>query len=302
MPIVGLICPDGEKVLTEQCLEKCRMAERCITRPTAVQMTQNRPWTGTPSTTECLQGTRESFLKRVKDYHIDPQKRAFALLGTRHHARLEGAAQRVADVLAEEGFTDDTEEVTGILDLLAPVHGEQDLYDLTDYKTWGSWSVMKALGLYEVTVHLGVFYKSGKKQGQEKTKKEIKQDPTKCDFGEPMMQLNRYRIFVERVGFPVRKMLVQATVRDGGTFMAFNRKVTRNIYMFEIPRLEDRLVLDYFNAKSKELVDAIATRELPEPCHPEECWYDLKCRAFCDVWDFCPKGRHIRDKAETNNQ
>ena len=302
MPIVGLICPDGETIKTEDCLKHCRMSERCITRPTAEQMTRNRPWTGTPSTTECLNGTREAYLKRMKDYYVDPQGRAFALLGTRHHTRMEGAADRVRNVLAEERFNDDTDEVSGIVDLLEPIDGEANLYDLTDYKTWGSYSVMKALGNYEVVVHLGEHYKSGKKKGQEKTRKEIRQDPSKSDFGDPLMQLNRYRIFLERVGFPIRKMKIQATVRDGGTYMAINRKIDRNLYVFEIPRLEDRLVIDYFSRKSADLVEAITKEEMPAPCQPDECWEGRKCGKFCDVWSFCPQGREARERAEAKER
>jgi len=92
-----------------------------------------RIWTGKPSTTQLLNPTRMEFLKITKDYAITPQERAFALLGTQHHRRLEIIAKKIAELEAEKKLSDNIN--TGILDLLEPDNGK---WILTDYKTWGS--------------------------------------------------------------------------------------------------------------------------------------------------------------------
>ncbi|GAI25908.1 unnamed protein product, partial [marine sediment metagenome] len=86
-------------------------------------MARQRLWTGKPSTTQLINGTRLELLKITTDYFIDPQKLAFALLGTKHHEDLEDA-----DFLVEEKLED--KDMTGIMDFWDDQ--EETLYD---YKT-----------------------------------------------------------------------------------------------------------------------------------------------------------------------
>jgi len=244
----GFICPDGKRVSHRQCLEGCR--QRCLTLPTLASLAQVREWNGIPSTTQCLNGTRMEYLKITSDYYVKPKERAFALLGTRHHFRLE-AITRKLNVLSEEKLQG---EVSGVIDLLEPDHAP-DCYILADYKTSGSYKVARAL---------------------------------RGDMSDWELQLNNYRIMVEDLGFPVSRMLVQCTVRDGGTFMARKNGLTENIYLIPVKRLDDAQVKDYFYRKSQMLIKAVENGEMPPPCNGEESWGGRRCLGYCDVVDLCP--------------
>jgi len=278
---IGFICPDGQKTKFEECFKECRMKERCVTLPTLKVISQQREWTGKPHVTQCLKGTLEAYRLIVIPYYVSPQRAAFRLLGSNHHKLLEAPAD--LPVLDEQLFSEDDAES----------QGQPDLWDdgtLTDYKTWGSFKVAKALGLYKVDVPTGEIYKSGAKKGQPKTRKETRQSNDKIDMDDAIYQINRYRIFYEDAGFKVKKMQVQATVRDGGLMAAQRTGVDRNIYVIPIPLLEDRQVLEYFGEKSRRLIEAM-TEGFCKPeyfCAKEECWNGRKCEGYCDVSEGCP--------------
>ena len=78
MPATKFICPDGEEITIGECLNKCRMAYRCLTVPTLLTIAlSERPWDGTTSTTKLLNGTMYEYLKVVEEYAIKPKGRAF---------------------------------------------------------------------------------------------------------------------------------------------------------------------------------------------------------------------------------
>ena len=85
-------------------------------------------------------------------------------------------------------------------------------------------------------------------------------------------------------------MQVQATVRDGGLAIAESRGVFRNIYIITIPRLDDQEVKEYFAHKEKALLTALEQGSWSEPCNSRECWDDVRCKEYCDVAMYCPKG------------
>ena len=97
MPLAWFRCPDGSLVNVEDCLGEpgCRMGQRCLTQPTLQFIARDRKWTGIPSTTQLLNGTMLEFLKITQPYAVDPQNRAFALLGSIHHQRLEVVAKEL---------------------------------------------------------------------------------------------------------------------------------------------------------------------------------------------------------------
>lgn len=290
---IGFVCPDGVNVKFEDCLKSCRMASRCLTLPTLMALAKVRTWKGVPSVTQCLKGTMEAYLQITVDHYIDPQRLAFALLGTDHHRNLERASIP-AEVIGEESFKE--AEITGQVDLL-----EGKI--LTDYKTWGSFKVAKALGYYYVSVPTGEYYKSGAKKGQQKFKKELRQDAEHVDMMDAIYQLNRYRIFFESAGFPIEKMQIQATVRDGNTFMATSRGVTKAIYLIDVPLVDDKIILEYFSRKGKTLVTALETKTMPaDPCTKEERWDDRKCQSYCAVNFACPHGKAVLASLEEKEE
>jgi len=61
------------------------------------------------------------YLKIKCDYAVNPFESAYALLGTRHHQRLEAVAKRIEGLVAEKKLeADEVAQHSGILDLLEP--------------------------------------------------------------------------------------------------------------------------------------------------------------------------------------
>jgi len=202
------------------------------------------------------------YLKIKYDYSIQPQHMAFALLGTRHHSRLEAVAKQLETVQSEIRLGD--EFTTGIADLLEPDPDNDGSWILTDYKTWGSVAVAKFLGIGT-----------------------INGDRSRFDLE---MQLNNYRLMAQSRGFPISKLQVQITVRDGGVVAAYKNKVDFKIGLFPVKIVDDEDVLYYFLDKSSALVDAINSGVLPPLCPYEERWNGNRCKGYCDVFRFCPEG------------
>jgi len=272
MPPKWIVCPKTEiPIKINDCISNC--TDRCLTLPTIKAITEQRKWTGSPSTTQLLNGTMIEFLKITNDYIIDPQNRAFALLGTRHHQMLEVTAKEM-NLPSEIALGPDGHDV---FDLLEPENGS---WTLTDYKTWGSYRMVRALGIV----------KNGK--GKDTT---FVIDPTTIDLRESELQLNNYRIMLEGHGLKVGKMQLQVTVRDGGLQIARTRGITKNIYLIPIKRLDNNEVYNYFEWKKEKLLSALSIYKtdpdyVPEPCNDEECWNGVRCRGYCEVSQYCPKG------------
>jgi hypothetical protein len=288
MPATMFTCPDGQTVQMDWCLNvECRMGRRCLSKRTLRMIAEQRPWTGEPSTTQLLKGTREAYLEITEsNYSLDPMGELFRVLGSKAHAFLE---EFTDNELTEERLHDDI------------CSGQFDFYDpetcsLVDTKTWGSYKVMKALGYRQETIETGEVFKSGARKGQAKTKKiTVKAEP---DMKETEIQLNDYRMKLEAAGFPVKEMFVEAIVRDGGTYMAIGRGVDKNGYLIPVKFMPDDEVREYLKAKRDALLTALETGEMPPPCTDEERWADKegpgrKCLGFCRVARFCEYGNTV---------
>lgn len=292
-PLEWFKCPDDKVCLVKDCLSSCRMDERCLTLPTLTLMAEERVWTGTPSTTQLLNGTMLEFLKLTQPYIVDPDKRAFALSGTKHHKNLQEYAKELG-LPAEIPLSIDRD----IFDLLEPENGE---FVLTDYKLWGSYRVARALGLVEVGKKpdpSGAVYKtSGKwgKAGEPKMVSVFQSMPQEVDLFNEELQLNRYRIMLEELGIAISKIQLQVTVRDGGLAVATSRGLDSNIYRIPIQRLGNSIVIDYFDRKSHNLAIALDNGRWTVPCDDRECWVNergepKRCQDYCEVAIYCPKG------------
>jgi hypothetical protein len=278
-------CPDKEKAQITDCLKKCRMGKRCLSLPTLRLVAEQRPWEGKPSTTQLLKGTREAYLEIIHDdLTEDPKSQMFRILGTKGHGLLEQ-------------FTEGAEiSETRLHDEFAS--GKFDFYDpadkiLYDYKTWGSYKVMKALGIEMVDEGTGEFYKTGAKKGLEKTHKVPKLG--KPDMWEAELQLNHYRLFIEAAGLPVEQMYIEAITRDGGTYSANSRGIKENAYLIPVKRLPDDEVHSYFKAKSQALLKALETNTIPDRCSDLEDWDGRKCKDYCLVADYCDYGQKLKE-------
>lgn len=295
---IGFICPDGRKICFEDCFAGCIMGERCLTKSTLVHLSRVRPWNGIPSTTQLINGTRLEYLKVISDYFVAPPRMAFALLGTKVHLGLADADTDVS--LNEEQL--DTDAISGRPDNyeLEPGLGGGTL---TDYKTWGSYKVARALGIVSEKVPdpTGAVYKrsgNGFEAGDPKMVTHFRHDPGAVRMQEEEHQLNHYRLMYEQAGFPVAKLQVEVIVRDGGLAIAFQRGITENFYLVPVRILPDAEVRSFFGAKADALTHAIDTRTLPPPCTPDERWDGRRCANYCDVWESCDLGQEAHQKAE----
>jgi hypothetical protein len=278
MPYTKFICPDGAEVPIEDCLEKCRMKDipcgRCLSLPTLRCVAKQREWTGVPSTTQLLRGTRESYLIITKDYSIDPKSMMFALHGTNTHSVLEDGVDEegIAEQRLDDGIS------TGAFDYWSPENGGT----LFDYKTYGSYVVAKSLGIGTKKVSDG-FYKNGKP----KTKTVFTYGNTKHMF-DLSVQMNDYRIKIKKcLGKDTKNMVCEMIVRDGNTFMANNRGITENAYLVKVNKISDLWIRKYMTRKAEDLQKALTFNELPKPCNNRECWGGRKCKDFCTVNKFC---------------
>lgn len=295
MPLTHVLCPDDKRISVKQCLTKggCRMADRCAPVPFLRKVLFDREYKGI-SPSAAGNGPRLIWLKATTDYCVAPRDRVFSVLGTSVHGRLSDKGVTV-NVLSEEPLSD--EQQKGTADLLEEDEQLPGKYILTDYKTSGSYAVAKWLGIkiekkdvpvIDPKTNKPAILKSGKNKGKVKTKKEsriIHVNPEKDKKG-ITLQLNRYRIFFEREGFPISKMRVHAIPRDGNTYIAQNRGITENMYIIPVTRMEDSDVLSYYANLQAEVNEAFET-EHARICTPWECWNGNRCKNYCEVAEDC---------------
>ena len=285
MSIIGFICPDGETTTFKRCLDTCRMSERCMSVATLKMMSDQRPKERPPSTTELLSGTCEAYLKRVKDYYVDPQNLAFAVMGTIHHLHLE--SQELDDNAIQEEKLEGL-DITGILDFY-----DKDTETLIDYKNTGSFKASKVLGMTHVMMPdpSGATYKKSGSWGAKGTFKQVKvfeRNENLADFGDWLYQVNMYRYLLELKGHKVKAMKLQMNIRDAGTFTAIARGVDKNIYFINIPVVDNDEIVSYFTAKRDELLKHLNSNTTPPKCTNEETWQGKKCEKYCEVRTLCP--------------
>ena len=289
MPATKFICPTGQQVPIEKCLESCIMRERCMFLPTlrAVAKSLDR---GLPeaTVTELLAGTRETYLKKTMDYAVDPQSVLYALHGQAVHTINENHTE--GDILSEIRLNDQV--TSGKFDLYGKILDNEDGV-LGDLKVTSSYKIAKALGIYKIDVPTGEVYKTGAKKGQPKTRKEFRYDGVRhvMDWA---IQLNYYRMLLEASGFTVKRMVIQAMCRDNSLRTASERGIDRPIYMIPINRISDRWLVRYFSKKAALLKDAMRSRSLPPVCTARERWNSRKCLEYCDVRGECPYSEQIQ--------
>jgi len=289
----GFICPDKQVIDTKDCYQGCRLGTRCMALPVLKLIGTNREWKGVASTTQLLNGTMYSWLTLTHNFAVDPDSRMFALHGTIVHKQIEIAAKELG-LTSEKALSIDRD----IMDLLDV---DNQGLGLVDFKTWGSYRVAKALGIVEIGKKpdpSGEVYKSSGKWGKAGSPKMIPDfgiDEGKIDNMEATLQLNNYRvIFEEQTGDKLAWMRLQVIVRDGGTYLASGRGITRNSYLIEVPFLDDDMVRGYFKMKADQLNEALE-HGWTEPCTPSERWDDQRCKGYCEVWQWCPQGRLVKE-------
>ena len=281
--IENVICPDGELYPASECAISCRMVRRCVPLVYAQIVMRERIWEGKPSVTQLLNGTREMWLRIKKPYDISLQDRAFMLLGTSAHKLLEET--NVGNVIFREQRLE-YEGIVGTPDLVER-WGNENI--LIDHKTSGSYMVAKMKGIVETkVVKTDEEGRPIVKNGKPVMEKIFTFDKNMVDKFEYQMQLNFYRIMLERTqDIKIDRMFNFVIVRDGGTFVAQNRGINEKVCFIEQEILPDKFVLDYFLYKRDELLKYIETDIMPPICDNRENWDFRKCENYCSCSKYC---------------
>ena len=293
MSATKFICPDGQRIDISDCLRSCPNSQRCMFLPTlrAVANSLDRN-ISEPTVTELIAGTRETFLKKTTDYAVDPASVLYALHGQAVHSINEQHTQRA--ILSEERLKD--EITSGQFDLYGKIL-DADEGVLGDLKVTSSFKLMKALGIYKAKVNTGEFYKSGLKKGLPKFRSELRFDGVR-DLLDWSIQLNAYRMLLERAGFKISRMYIQAICRDASLRIAAERGITKPVYIIHINKISDHWLELYFRHKAKILQDAISTDILPSICSFRERWGNRKCLNYCAGRENYPYAQKLNDMKE----
>lgn len=106
MPQIKFICPDKKHCLFGTCINKCRLDERCNHIAFLKQAAKIRKWTGTPSVTQLMNGTLQTYLEITNEYAAYPDDHVYALLGTAVHNILEQDMERLKSKHGWTGLPD----------------------------------------------------------------------------------------------------------------------------------------------------------------------------------------------------
>ena len=293
MPATKFICPSGERVRITECLRSCRNSQRCMFLPTlrAVAKSLDRN-ISEPTVTELIAGVRETYLKKTSAYAVEPSSVLYALQGQALHSINELNTQ--GEILSEERLKDDI--TSGQFDLYGKIL-DADEGVLGDLKVTSSFKLMRALGIYKVKVDTGEVYKSGAKKGQAKFSTELRYDGVR-DLLDWSIQINYYRLLLERAGFKISRMYIQAICRDASLRIAAERGIDKSVYIIPINRISDCWLTRYFQHKAKLLSKAMATKTLPPICSFRERWGNRKCLDYCAGRENCPYAQRLLTKKE----
>ena len=291
MPATKFICPKGQRIRIKECLRSCPNQQRCMFLPTlrAVADSLNRN-ISEPTVTELISGVRETYLKKTSSYAVEPASILYALQGQAIHSINE--QQTYGAILSEERLKDDI--TSGQFDLFGKILDTDDGV-LGDLKVTSSFKLMKALGIYKVKVDTGEIYKSGLKKGQPKFKTELRYDGVR-DLLDWSIQLNYYRLLLERAGFKISRMYIQAICRDASLRIAAERGIDKPVYIIPINKISDHWLNRHFQHKAKLLREAIKSKTLPPVCSFRERWGNRKCLGYCAARENCPYAQRLQSQ------
>ena len=231
-------------------------------------------------------------MKKTSAYAVEPASVLYALQGQAVHSINEKNTQ--GSILSEERLKDDI--TSGQFDLYGKIL-DADEGVLGDLKVTSSFKLMKALGIYKVKVDTGEFYKSGAKKGQAKFRTELRYDGVR-DLLDWAIQLNAYRMLLERAGFRVNRLYIQAICRDASLRIAQERGIDKPVYIIPINKISDRWLTRYFQHKARLLRNAIKSKTLPPICSFRERWGNRKCLGYCAARENCPYAQRLNATKE----
>ena len=293
MSATKFICPNGQRIRIADCLRSCPNPQRCMFLPTLRAIADSLERNiAEPTVTELISGVRETYLKKTSAYAVDPASILYALHGQAIHSINE--QQTHGAILSEERLKDDI--TSGQFDLFGKILDTDDGV-LGDLKITSSFKLMRALGIYKVKIDTGEVYKSGLKKGQPKFRTELRYDGVR-DLLDWSIQINYYRLLLERVGFKISRMYIQALCRDSGLRIAQERGIDKPVYIIPINKISDHWLQLYFHHKAKALRDAINSNTLPPVCSFRERWGNRKCFGYCAAREHCPYAQKLNATKE----
>ena len=248
-----------KKYTVDEVLKEGKL-ERFFPLSYIVQAIDERNWEGTPSVTQCLNGTREEFLKLTTDYDVKLEDRVWAIFGTAGHAILEQGAEKL-NLSSEVRLHG--RGVSGQRDLVEPYDG---YHRIVDYKFIASY---KAKTLDDPVTSESAWF----------------------DY---TMQLNMYRILAQETPdhpelHPDEPCWLYGIIRDGGTLGARLNQINYKTFFKPVANFPNKDVIDYFEAKRDALTKAMETNIIPSKCTAHETWDGKKCSKYCSVKKECFK-------------
>lgn len=201
--------------------------------------------------------------KKTVEYAVNPQNVLYALHGSAVHTINENHTE--GNMLTEIRLRD--EVTSGKFDLYGEII-DCDAGVLGDIKVTSSYKIMKALGKYKVDVPTGETYKSGLRKGQPRYKKEWHDDGCR-NIGDWAIQINYYRILLQKQGLTVNKMVIQALCRDNSLRVASERGIDRAVYLIPVNPISDRWVHRYMRYKARILNHALKPVHYHLPVNPK---------------------------------
>ena len=134
----SFLCPDGQTILVKDCMNQCRMGQRCLAKPLLVNASRVRDLNRTNfSVTEVLSPTLYMYLKATHSETINPFSSIAATVGTSVHGILENC---LPHNYAGE-FRLNYEGLTGQMDCIDLEH-----HTLYDYKVVGAYKCATMMG------------------------------------------------------------------------------------------------------------------------------------------------------------
>lgn len=280
-------CPDGQTITCDDCLEKCRMGNRCVSLPILQVGSRTRDYKNRKaySVTEVLSPTLLMYLKAKYGEVIDPFSVIPSLIGTSIHAILEGNLP--VDYAGE--FRISKDGITGQMDCI-DLKGKT----LYDYKVVGGYKAMRMMGYEQKRVPRIIT--RGKRKGEEEWTP-VWTYTGNADFGEYHLQQNLYRILLREIGIEIEKMYLQVITKEtvgqlkgyvvhgtGGQLPV--GKLQRACFLVEVPMLDDKEIWSMAIKKKEDLQYAIENDIMPPMC--DETWGGRRCKDYCSVNIYCP--------------
>lgn len=281
--LTHFICPpDKEQCRVEDCLNKCRLGQRCLPYPYLAAVSATRDYKCKVSASQAGNGVRYMYLNITTPHAAEPAEMAFTTLGTSHHTLMEGFQGP-----GQNGFFMENDFMSGTFDYFDPIEGV-----LWDFKTYKIYKVKKVKGIvmkWEPDPSGEVYSRGGKtKTGREYKKGDPKliqvrtEDPSQCDYDNEALQINAYRILAKEHGIDVKSMRLCMTVKDYMQDCGLEP-----IEIVELPFIDDEIVLNWFREKTEALNHHLVEGTLPPICTDKERWNGRRCKDYCKFNYIC---------------